>query len=631
VGLRRDHPLLRAGRLLLALGLVAAHGCGGSGSSNSRPSPAEMIKQAHDREYADEAKRRALAAASTPAPPPAPPRPPRAEGQAPKSPQMPEAWQAGRPKTPARPRDPALWTPEDCRAARRDGDPHLTAAVALLGARRAGKQAAAEVLAKLLVEPPAPDAKLAAAIVAALAANDTPEARQTLARLVVGSVKSADTDAVATAAMKALAASPCLENDDLLFRAVIAAGPQRLGHAAVASISSMASRSLRLRLAEYMIGPESSQAACDQLWSCLKESRPENLSAQVVLYRSGFPDEETRKRMERWFAAQSSEAGDRLLGVPAAKQRPSESEHAGLAAEACHAAIRLWNPELAAAIERRLEALDAVGRGTEAVTLAATMPTPTMRTALLHVLQRHWDEGPKALDGLVAIDGLAAEPGFLVSVKMLPRKDPPGPAGKDSRGHENNRSASPAKSAKLTEIYQAKRLQEETAQRWMQFSQSLMRAMCGRLRAAAQSRRLAGTQAQSETDLQLPMKLHPRADLVAAYRLNWPESLAGEMAAAPLLRVRYVRLALKAPPARVVAFFRRQLPDCQQHESPSGIWLDSLDDGKRQANARSVDVLVARTSARTLGPASQEQELTVEVLSIECEPVADRKPLSASR
>jgi hypothetical protein len=165
----------------------------------------------------------------------------------------------------------------------------------------------------------------------------------------------------------------------------------------------------------------------------------------------------------------------------------------------------------------------------------------------------------------------------------------------------------------------------------MKFSHDLVRTMCERFCSAARAEQAGGAQSESEADDAFPVKLHPNADVVAFYRLDWPDGLSDKIAAAPSLRVRYVRLELKAQPSRAITFYRRQLPDCEQRESPSGVWLDSLNAEKKQSTARSVDVLVTKVGASASGIPDREQELTVDILSIECARIADRSSLSASR
>jgi hypothetical protein len=165
----------------------------------------------------------------------------------------------------------------------------------------------------------------------------------------------------------------------------------------------------------------------------------------------------------------------------------------------------------------------------------------------------------------------------------------------------------------------------------MELSRDVVRTLCRRLCAAAQNQQTAaGAESTAEAD-PFPLKLQANADVVAVYRLDWPETLSGRIAAPPSLRVNYARIELKARPTRVLAYYRRQLPGCEEHAIPGGGWLDSLSNDKQQTKTRSTDVFVAKTNANVSGVPDQDQELSVDILSIECEHIAKRGPLSASR
>ena len=182
---------------------------------------------------------------------PAPPKPPPAaitppRKPAPEQPRKPAAHDgdaAERPAKPVRPKDFAKWKPDDYFVAQRDNDPRLLEAVSYLGQGFADKEKAAEILLKLLEGlPPSADSddgpagrgaggdQLVEAIVAALAAIDTPSARRAIEQLAAGEFKTSDNRAAAAAAVAALLSRPSRENEDALFRVVtLAARPQPAG------------------------------------------------------------------------------------------------------------------------------------------------------------------------------------------------------------------------------------------------------------------------------------------------------------------------------------------------------------------------------------------------------------------
>ena len=560
---------------------------------------------------------------------------------------------------PLRPKDVADWKREDYENAAREGDPRLVAAVDYLGTHFAGKESAAEFLLKLLQPPPinlfadgalrpaaTTNPKLSEAVVAALVANGTPRARQILEGLVEGTPKTANASLVAMAAMKTLYARPGQESEDLLVRVITAQNYNgtddpaandavKLRSAAMGLVRLTASESLAIRLAKCMLAPETSKTLYDQLWVVLKEPRPENLAAQIILYQSDRLDQATHDRLEAWIVAYSSSALRCLSDIPSPPQPKGTLTKTIPATDSYRLAQRLWSSDVAAVIGRRLEAVESLDKASPLVALASTLPQATVRAALLRTLERHWDEGPRGLTMLRATEDVTAEPGFVALVKLLRREDyaellP----GRDMPGHNGNRRSPARLGAKKTaDLQKIKQHEDQAGQQWMQFSQDTVRAVCRRLYAAAWAERNARNGAEpTEDDAELPFELNAGARVVAAYHRNWPEDLGGKIDAAPRLRVRFVRVEQKAAPLRVVAYYRRQFPGALEHAlDGGGRWIDSILVDKQRACTRSVDVLVAKASKSALGLPNQEMELTVDILTVECEEIVQHNPVLANQ
>jgi len=144
------------------------------------------------------------------------------------------------PKPPALPDDVAKWKKEDYYRARRENSPKLLDAVVRLGEKARGSAPAAQGLTDLLkplppAEPPAAGVPPGAAtpsapkllglvekIVAALGNNGTEPARATLEQILAGTLTTDDDKVAVEAALKALAAHPCAENNAILFRVLTA-------------------------------------------------------------------------------------------------------------------------------------------------------------------------------------------------------------------------------------------------------------------------------------------------------------------------------------------------------------------------------------------------------------------------
>jgi hypothetical protein len=482
-----------------------------------------------------------------------------------------------------------------------------------------------------LLDLPGPPGKRAAdiavieGVIAALAANNTPLAWQTIDQLAAGKLHTSDNPTAAAAALRTLLHRPGQENEDSLLRIVALAGePLPAGLAVdvtgqhrilLEQLKSSASASLRLRLAGYMIAPETPRGWSDELWTCLQEPRPENLPAQSVLYRSSRPDPATRRLLEQRLVAGSSRAVGRLLGTIA----PPEGQPAGAApADAYAAAERIWTPDIVAGIERRLATIDNLEQGAGLLLLASTIPDDKVRAAILRTFKMHWEEDPNPLEVARNAENSMPEPGFLLLAKIVPRKDavafgivnggpPRAPVGKGR------------KTAQGAAVREAKQQRERIAQQWSRFAANLLRATGQQFRAAAQPPGQPGGPALDDKDASL--KVHAPADVVATYRADWPAGLPGKPAglAVSPLRVRYVRIEQQGRPLRVLAYYRRQLPDCEEHPLEQGaVWLDSLSPISERGDVRSIDVVINRVHKNLPLLADQEQRLVVEVLAIEC-------------
>lgn len=558
---------------------------------------------------------------------------------------------ANKPKKPTLPNDFALWKEADYFIARRDRNPRLPAAVSYLGQHSARDENAVELLVKLLESPADQPAvedsesqevrandKLIQPIVAAIAANGSAKAKQTLAGIVDGSIKTANPEAVASVALKVLLSAPGMADEDLLIR--VATAPDdpandtstasdraNLRKTAIATINTTASEALRLRLAEAVLAPETPQVVHDQLWACLTTPRPENLAAQVLLYQSNRLDRESIESLEQAFALQSAEAMGRLLGIRQSKRRAAMIAKGADAADPYRVAELLWSPDLFAALDQRLLTLDSLAGNARLVGLASTIPNPTVRAALLRTLVRHWDQGTKGLKLPDAAEGFAMEPGFVVLLKMLPHRDAVRGAVGAAAGNHGAESGegglSASKVTKPVAKLEVRRRQEQTAQQWAEFSRGVVTALCRQLHAIAKAKPADAARAErTPDDVDLAFKPHPRATIVAAYQLNWPADLNDKIETPPLLRVRYVRIEQKAQPAKVLAYYRRQMTKGDEHAIPGGLWIETLDAIKEGDTVRSIDVFLTKASVNVPGLIDEEQEITVEILTVECAAIA---------
>jgi hypothetical protein len=296
-----------------------------------------------------------------------------------------------------------------------------------------------------------------------------------------------------------------------------------------------------------------------------------------------------------------------LLRIPPSRGKTSTLDAVIAPVDPQSAAKWLWSDGLTSAVERRLLSLDALDKGKRSILLASTLPSPSVRDAMVRTLKMHWDEDPKTIDAV----GGTAEPGFLVVLKRLPRKDVP-PRHVPTAG---------VKTPKAAAWIKAKQEDEKAASRWMQFSENVLRAMCRRFRSAAT--------AKVNVD-EVSVKPHPSAEVIAAYRRDLPDVFRTDADDRPacVLRIRYVRIEQRGRPSRILAYYRRQLPNGQERTTKDDFWIESLtltEDGM----SRSVDVLITKPKGTAPGMADQEQRVVVELATVECAEnaakVADKK------
>lgn len=695
--------------LIIASVLLCSRGCGSGGNSPEREPAANTKPPSSKPVTATLTVARSADTSSEAEQPPAATEQPPAVAKA-------EPTTKVTPKAAVRPGDLADWKEEDYQSALRDADPRLPAALGYYGEHFAGDEDAAEFLAKFLelsdAEPAASVVTQAAAmmqgpgsvssrkripnltetVIAALDINGTPRARQTiesaLATAVDGTRKTGNKRQVAAAALKVLAARPGPGTEELFLR-IIAAPEQTTTRNAVSDDSTKfqttaleavhtdASESLSVRLAEWMIATKMSKTLRDQISDSLKEIRPENLIAQIMLYQSDRPSRATHEWLEHATAAYSSGGLGRLLGIPPPEHQDTALTKTIAAMDVYRLAERLWAPEMAEVLDRRLAELSTLEEGAPLVTLASTIPNPTVRASLLRTLARHWDETPSSLTLLRAVEGtrnsgpqaasvggfqmwsgagppvstggphaacsqlgesgkmdVIVEPGFVALVKMLRRDDRPESAtGKNTAARSGSRDSATARPPKkLADLQEDKKRREQVGQQWMDFSRTVVQSTCRRLCAAARAKQVAGNGTNSTPDdLDLPFELHPGAQLSQTYRLDWPEDVGTAMAAAPILKVRYVRIEQRAVPRKVLAYYRRRASNFKEHGLASGSWIDSINIDREQGRTRSIDVLVAKANTTVLGPPDQEQEITVDLLIVECEGISKPTPVSSDR
>lgn len=550
------------------------------------------------------------------------------------------------PQTPKRPDDFADWKLDDYYSAYRESDRQLAKAINHLGKFGPDKRVAAEILKNMLAVPASSsndtskrnakavgDAKIIEAVIVALADNGTPAAWKTIEQVALGKLAVKAPEAAVLEAVKMLIEHPSLESEEALLCVVASASqPFSNGYGQekaverkdqiLSSVKSSASRQFRIRLADHIVSSQPSLQVFDRLWSCLQNQSAEDLIPQVVVYQSNHLSKTAREKMEKWLLPESNAALWRLFGVrPEPVKRKKKPKNA-TPTDYMALAERLWSPGFATAVKRRVLAVDTLEKSKESISLASTLPRGSIRTVLHRTLKLHWEEKPTALKKNGLGKEVIPEPGFLVVLKYLPRKDPPS----DDSIHASKRSSkSRSSSPKTAALLDARHKRDEIAYEWMAFSEELTRKMCQHFFTAAVARGDTGLITADDVDSdRFPLKPHPGAEIVAIYTSSWPDDIKNastQLAALPPLRVHYLRIEQRAKPKRVLGYYRRQLHGHEEHKIKQGVWLDSLASSSDKPLDQSIDVLITTPGTDNPGLVNSEQRLVVEILSVECKPI----------
>jgi hypothetical protein len=135
----------------------------------------------------------------------------------------------------------------------------------------------------------------------------------------------------------------------------------------------------------------------------------------------------------------------------------------------------------------------------------------------------------------------------------------------------------------------------------------------------ARSASQTGQPASREGAATAPLPPQPGSAVCAAYHVDWPGKHAGHLPqlADNVWTLDYQRIEQRAKPSRPATYYRRQLKHCIEHALPDGMWLDGLSERSGEEGVQSVDVLITHAGAAAGPPADEEQELTIQILSVD--------------
>ncbi len=543
------------------------------------------------------------------------------------------------------------WKDIDFFEARILDDPRLLPAAEYYGQHHVGDEAAADVLIQLLKPRilagvrdriSAPKRKqdelndrhklLTQTLVAALGANGTAKGRQALEELIDGSFRTEFDQVAADAAVKALVDNQSPEHEEILFRVLTSADQMRppgmgevtaraLCERAVGLLKSGASSRFRVRLAEGLVGPATPLEAQKLFEEIIREPTTANFEAHAVLYFDHRVDTELKAEIEREFVRYGSEAMGYMLSFPEQRSRFSSTPDWPY-----QVAQRLWSPRVPLLIESRVRAAKTLAEINQVILLGSTVPTTAMRELLLETFVRYWTDGPSALRTAGLAGDVVHEPGFYPVVKMLLRDAEAGRTALSEaipRGRLN---------ALGDLVKQRQQRDAKVREEWEEAAQDLLLATFGRYREMGQAHADAMRREGKPVDFDhatkhLPVDLPPGARVVAAVHYRWPAGIAEKVSGVLCspMDIHYARIDARGEPEKIAGAYRRKLSGYELRNVPQGVWFDSLKNGSSPGRKVSVDVVVRLARPDPLRLPNEEQELTVDVLTVELdEPIGGR-------
>jgi hypothetical protein len=273
----------------------------------------------------------------------------------------------------------------------------------------------------------------------------------------------------------------------------------------------------------------------------------------------------------------------------------------------------LWATDFTKVIEARLgvDVVESLETDSATIVLASTIPTDAVRAKVYRLLEKHYQhQGGKSLEAAGLAGDVLSDPGLLVTMKLLVRKEasktrPTATRTRDRKGKGEQSGGRGGSTTPAQPSQQAATPSEE----WTGTAERLVRSLCERLAVAGKLTK--GSSAPAEKRL---FEIPPiDVQVVSEYHLDWPDDLAerGKLSGVSLdpMTVHYVRYHQTASVNKALAFYRqpKQLGrgSLTERTVASGIWLESLRTVPESRRRLSVDVLVTKPEANSAATPGQ--------------------------
>jgi hypothetical protein len=563
-------------------------------------------------------------------------------------------------KKPPLPDDVTRWQRADYLQAREDKDPRLLRAVTSLRELAEGEEPTPETLVALLELPknangestsaapslyqsiPAERTKLVQVIVQALGESRSEFARNAIRQILTGELTTDNARAAGEAALKVLAEHPCPENDALFLQALVSPKTLRslecqqtwsakeMQVKAAELLKTGDTEAIRVKLAENIAQGFIHFRRDDPLHKVLDAMDPVNCRAQILLYQQPNIDHDTRVRMEEQFLCYASLGMAKLLGVPEDLDPPKTTKPSVLVnPQASNIPMRmaeqLWSDAFGNTLEDRVAQIRSYAVQPHLAILACSIPTDPARASALKMLRKYWNNGPAALEAAGLPNRVVTDPGMLVLLKMLPRRD-----SKQAKTLSKPRPGNVKPDADRQQI----------AQDWMTISSKIVTSWCNRFREAAVRREkvlLENSKADADKPSNTPLpdylELGADASIRTTYHLSWPQDVPPASKSLNLgsLEVYYFGIEEITKPKKAIGFYARQsqIRPADVKTLDKSVWIDSLRTDS-SGGRRSMDILISRAKANTANAADLFNDETDVCLSIEILIIEIKNPGSSN-
>ena len=284
----------------------------------------------------------------------------------------------------------------------------------------------------------------------------------------------------------------------------------------------------------------------------------------------------------------------------------------------------LWTSPLVEKLTEQLDEVKSLEKSTPSIVLASAFPLDSLRGTMYKMLKKRQTDGPAALATAGWSDRILNDPGTLVLVKMLNRREKKLPKGATGPGPGYGGTPPGATSGTMSKAEAAKKAEAD----WYEESKKLVGLWCNRFEAAAQAQRKAakknspiGEPAPTKLDdFEFPKEKDTKIE--DAYQLNWPEKAPAGLAEAKpgAIKIQYFHLTQTGTIKKTKMNFQKVVKNADWHDTDKGVWADVAPKTTGpSAPRRSLDVLIMKADKSAFDPIAKEDptDLDIHILSIE--------------